>query len=568
MKLRWALWWSTRPCKKSNPSTSERQQTIATKLWRLTKPKPNSVPSLNADLEKFIARTRKSVISKLRTLNRKQNHSNLSADEKAALEKLKNDASIVIKKADKGGMITVMDRTQYTTEANRQLSNDQYYQLLSENPLNEVMDHLNIHLTILHGRGHLSESLYKYLDPFQNGNDKIAAIYFLPKIHKQPPTTGRPIVSLCGTPLERPAEIIDQFLLPIVREQNTFTKDTADIIEKITNYPLSQNCILCTWDVSSMYTNISHEEAESSIREVLKTHWHKFAQNGMITLRGVLDLLHLILKDNVFEFDGKYYRQNFGVSMGSKCSPEIADIVMFNLETELLSKYGKNIAFWQRYRDDIFFIWTDTVENLKLMEVEANKLHSSLKFEQNYSKDSVDFLDITIFKGERFRQIGILDTKIFTKPTNKFQYLDRTSAHRASVFKALIKGELIRARRNCSNDEDLHHYITLFQERLRVRGYSQTEIEKVLRTLRKTNWKSTKSSEPIQGTFRLSYKVTCNDASVIKSSLEEHWHLISENSLLLKHLGPQPTFIWSREKNLSERIVRARLKKVTPAEKS
>ena len=525
-KFRWAVWWLQKKGNQSTVSSAKLVNPVQKIIGQLIRRKKTTAPSVNAALEKFIRVTRKTIRHKVRMLNKQNRSSNITTDERDAINHLSNDASIVIKKADKGGMVTVMDRAQYISEAHRQLSDERYYQRLAHDPLHEVIDRLHTVLTILRGRGHLSNALYAYLDPYQNENRRLAAIYFLPKVHKNPPTTGRPIVSLCGTPLERPAEIIDQFLLPIVRTQSTYTKDTADIIYKILHAPLPPNCILCSWDVTSMYTNISHEEAELCIKEVLTKNWQKIHCPGTINFGGLLELVSLVLKENVFEFDGAYFRQKFGVSMGSKCSPEIADIVMFQLETKLLSKHGKNIAFWQRYRDDILFAWTDTIENLQLFEVEANNIHASLKFEQNHSQESIDFLDITIFKGKRFHETGILDTKIYTKPTNRFQYLYRTSDHKESTFKAFLKGELIRARRNCSDDKDLAEYIEKFRGRILSRGYGTEELDRVLADLDKQNWKIARNQRKKSADFGLAYKVTCSEAATIEQSLLKHWGLI------------------------------------------
>ena len=351
-------------------------------------------------------------------------------------------------------------------------------------------------------------------------------------------------------------------MLPIVRNQKTYTKDTADVIKNILRATLPSQCILCTWDVTSMYTNIGHDEAELILKECLKENWQNLQCQNSITMPALFKLINLTLRDNVFEFDGQFYRQKFGVSMGSKCSPEIADIVMYKFETELLAKYGRNVVGWQRYRDDIFFIWTDTAISLKLFEIEANQMHASLKFEQNNSTDSVNFLDITIFKGDRFKNNGILNTKIYTKPTNKFQYLDRSSAHSESVFKAFLKGELLRARRNCSSESDLWDYIEKFRIRTQARGYNKNEFDEVLTKLQKENWVSNPKTKKNSEQFRLAYKVNCNESAIIKACLKRHWFLIKENNFLVQCLGRKPNLVWSREKNLSEHLVRARLRKV------
>jgi hypothetical protein len=51
--------------------------------------------------------------------------------EKQALEELQQNTSIIIKPADKGSAIVILDREQYVKEALRQLQNTEYYQPLA-----------------------------------------------------------------------------------------------------------------------------------------------------------------------------------------------------------------------------------------------------------------------------------------------------------------------------------------------------------------------------------------------------------------------------------------------------
>ena len=60
--------------------------------------------------------------------------SNLSREERAGLNELKNNRELMIKKADKGSAIVVMNTSDYIIEAERQLSNSKAYKRLTEDP--------------------------------------------------------------------------------------------------------------------------------------------------------------------------------------------------------------------------------------------------------------------------------------------------------------------------------------------------------------------------------------------------------------------------------------------------
>ena len=98
-------------------------------------------------------------------------------------------------------------------------------------------------------------------------NPRTARFYHLPKIHK-PGNPGRPIISSCGAPTERISEYVNFHLQPLVRQIPSYLRDTKDFLQKITNLGLPpQECILLTLDVSSLYTNIPHEEGKQACKQ-------------------------------------------------------------------------------------------------------------------------------------------------------------------------------------------------------------------------------------------------------------------------------------------------------------
>ena len=52
----------------------------------------------------------------------------------------------------------------------------------------------------------------------------------------------------------------------------------------------------------------------------------------------ILELLDLVLKYNIFEFDGELYQQLVGTAMGTRAAPNIADIFMSFIDEEIIAK--------------------------------------------------------------------------------------------------------------------------------------------------------------------------------------------------------------------------------------
>ena len=73
----------------------------------------------------------------------------------------------------------------------------------------------------------------------------------------------------------------------------------------------------------------------------------------------ILHLLEIILKNNIFTFNNRIYRQKIGVPMGGAASGELADLRMFEILENILQRFRhKNkILFCSRYRDDGFLLY-------------------------------------------------------------------------------------------------------------------------------------------------------------------------------------------------------------------
>ena len=164
--------------------------------------------------------------------------------------------------------------------------------------------------------------------------------------------------------------------------------------------------------------------------------------------------------------------------MGSVPSPEVCDILMFDILEEINNRFQfkHKIYYSGRYRDDGFMIFHSNEEEIKQLFNIANNFHQFIKFTFNILKSHTDFLDIHIFKGNRFAESGKLDMKTYFKSINSFVYLQRNSCHSKHVFSGFIKGEAIRHIRNTNNGDDLHDIISNFRKRLIDRGYRESEI--------------------------------------------------------------------------------------------
>ena len=115
-------------------------------------------------------------------------------------------------------------------------------------------------------------------------------------------------------------------------------------------------------------------------------------------------------------------------------------------ETVLTPLIREHITLFVRFIDDLLLVWKGSEEELlKFLEI-INTLHLSIKFDYQYSRESVNFLDTTIkITGTR------LTTTLYTKPTDRKAYLHSRSYHPKSTKKSIAFSQATRLRRICTD---------------------------------------------------------------------------------------------------------------------
>ncbi len=146
---------------------------------------------------------------------------------------------------------------------------------------------------------------------------------------------------------------------------------------------------------------------------------------------------------------------------------------MGGLESKVLSSTNPTPKLWRRYIHYIFLAWTDTEESLHPFIDSHNQEHPKIKFTSEISSSEISFLDLCLYKGERFECDGILDIKTHIKPTNIQQYVHALLAHPRSTGKDLIKGEMLCYLRTNSNIDTFEAFRDRHKRNVTARGYSE-----------------------------------------------------------------------------------------------
>ena len=87
------------------------------------------------------------------------------------------------------------------------------------------------------------------------------------------------------------------------------------------------------------------------------------------------------------------------------------------------------------------------------------------------SSESIHFLVTVVYKGNRFKETGTFDTKVYLKPTDTLELLH--------TFKGLIKSQILRYVRICNNKQDVMIACRKFFAALVRKGYSERFLRKI-----------------------------------------------------------------------------------------
>ena len=435
-------------------------------------PKSTWTPS-DDQVSKEVLKSIDSMISEIDSLAVSDEKANITKNEFQALQNLRKNDDLIIKPADKGSATVVMNKIDYISEAERQLANPKHYKQIEEFIYPETAKKVSKILLELFQNGKISEKQYKFLlppDPIRPRR-----LYFLPKIHKPvekwsdngriPP--GRPIVSDCSSESYEVSKYIDHFLQPLAVSHDSFLKNTDDFLYKLRQVRVKPDSLLVTLDVESMFTNIDNRTGIKAVREAFRKNPDSKRDDDLI-----LELLKLCLENNDFEFNGKKYLQISGTSMGKTLAPGYCNITMAKWETEALARSHYKPTFYKRFLDDIFIIWDHGESKFWEFFELLNNHHPSIKLTATISQQSIDYLDVTVFKGKRLESHSMLDTKVFFKPTDTHQLLSKKSFHPKHTFPGIIKSQIIRFKSICSQNEDFENTCRILFKALRKRNYS------------------------------------------------------------------------------------------------
>ncbi|XP_062704716.1 uncharacterized protein LOC134287025 isoform X2 [Aedes albopictus] len=343
---------------------------------------------------------------------------------------LKENPTILITKADKGNKTVILSAEEYETKMEEMLQDATTYQKINYDPTARVSRKIK---SILDG---WKDS--KYIDAKTHRKLNISdcnppRIYGLPKTHKQGRPL-RPVVSTIGSTTYRLAQFLSNILGKIVGKTENHVVNSFTFATEVTGVQTDEDEVMFSLDVTSLYTNVPVEYA----LECINRRWNELEDHTPIDKNSFTAAVKLVLGSTFFAYKGTFYKQTFGVPMGSPLSPVVANLVMERLEQEsmrTLEEKQISLKVYRRYVDDCFCIAKEAHINM-IVDV-FNEFHDKLKFTvEREDNDKLKFLDMTLQ-----RTNGKI-TKIWTPKQTNGRYLDFHSEspfqHKKNTAIALI----------------------------------------------------------------------------------------------------------------------------------
>ncbi|CAF1549784.1 unnamed protein product [Adineta ricciae] len=271
------------------------------------------------------------------------------------------------------------------------------------------------------------------------------------------------------TPTTAISKFLDKLIRPLFDKHARATTiiDGVDLIRRLQKYSsrgyLKPTTLLCSFDITDLYTMLPQEESLNTVMEFL--HYYGYQKVQSIPFDTIRKLGRIVLTENVFIYEKKFYKQIIGGAMGSAFTLTLANIFMWKWEKELVRRQVASNEIYGRYIDDIFFTSNQSLDVVNQMLDEANHYHPNIKLVRQIGK-SLPFLDVFVENKN-----GIIATSVYHKEAAETYVVPFQSDHPRHTFKNIIDTALTRAVRYSSTLQTFNQERRYIKLMLLYNGY-------------------------------------------------------------------------------------------------
>ena len=411
--------------------------------------------------------------------------SNLLPYQRRILFELRELRDYIIVKSDKGLGPCAIVFERYVRAALAHLTNPDNYQMLTEAEATQMAKATvkAIFSWKAKNRQYIDDDSAAYIEKktTEHSKEPFGQFYVMLKIHKlgpslEGPLKTRPVVSDCSSVIHPIGKWADGMLQPFARDQQSYLRDSFQLIDILSPIRVSKKMRLFTCDAVAMYVNIPTDTAMRVISQYLRDDETKrrFDHYDAETLIGALEI---VMRNNIIQFGDVYVKQISGTAMGVPPAPSWANLYEALHEREFLPEWQHHLPLYKRYLDDIIAIWNPTSDDESInvaewtaFKDEVNSI-DGLTWEFTELSESVDFMDITVsIAGDRLR------TTLYEKPMALYLYIPPHSAHPPGILTGHVYGEVLRIHRICMDEDDRANRVKTCYDRLISRGHTRSTL--------------------------------------------------------------------------------------------
>ena len=305
-------------------------------------------------------------------------------------------------------------------------------------------------------------------------------LYLLIKTHKfssdndvasNDPTTFkvRPIISGVGGPTDRIAWFLNIIVSQVLRFIPAHLSNTTMFLDHLRCAKIDEDCIMESFDVNSLYTNVSNDSAMQAVCELLTDNEKEINLYGF-SIGQVMTLIKECLSCTIFRWSGNYYEQLRGLAMGQRLAPTLAIAFMSRIEKPVLELQP---LLYRRYIDDCFIICSTQAAMDRCFQL-LNEQSDLIKFTRETPEGGwLPFLNVQVHLAR-----GVQATKWYRKSSSKNILVHYLSAHPKRMKQSVIRNMFRTAAKVSSGVEEKEQSLKLAREVAESNGYGKEEFSR------------------------------------------------------------------------------------------
>lgn len=387
---------------------------------------------------------------------------------------LKNNKHLLVLTSDKGNVTVIMNQQDYDKRAKDILNNPKYYKQIKKDPTSTVQNNTN---KLIH-ENFVMQNIDKKTCTFLKTYNGIAPRFFgQPKYHKEG-TPLRPVISTIGSPTYNLSKHISQILTSAYNTNNTYyTEDTYTFVKFINNKTIQSNYELVSFDVISLFNNITLQDTI----EAINLKWDDITNKCKYSKQEFNYIIEHLFNNSYFTYNKTFYKQICGTPMGANVSSIIAQYVMDLALDRIIQKLNFQIPFIKKFVDDI--ITAIPKNNIQTTLNTFNSYNNNIQFTiEREENNSLPFLDTKVIRTNN----NTLITDWYQKPIASGRYIHYQSylpkTTKINFIKSMIQ-RIITISHQSFHKQNLNK----LQQLLNLNGYPTNIVHTIINSIKTNN---------------------------------------------------------------------------------